>query len=247
MNSTEELAQEAAREDIAHLVCRDRRRGGRRRHPRSHVRRQAAAGSGRGRTARPACTGQRPSRRPARDVPGSAAGSPTRSDVPGSTAEGRSSSSISERGSCCGTIAPQLGDILGLACVGDDVLASYSPGRRRASSRVETLDATSVASVEDRRALLRGPRLPGRSRASSGLPRRTSSVASTLPRGGSSRASRCRQTSRCAISRATRRDASGASTAAARSCARSASRARVELRERQLLRRSQGTPIARRY
>ena len=65
--------------------------------------------------------------------------------------------------------------------------------------------------------------------ASSGPPRRTSSVASTLPRGESSRASRCLPASRSATSRATRRAASGASTAAARSCARSASRARLNL------------------
>jgi hypothetical protein len=44
------------------------------------------------------------------------------------------------------TIAPQLGDIRGLECVGDDVLVLHSAGS--ALSRVETLDATSVASVE---------------------------------------------------------------------------------------------------
>jgi hypothetical protein len=44
------------------------------------------------------------------------------------------------------TLSPQLGEIAGLECIGDDLLVLHAGGR--ALSRVETLDATSRTSVE---------------------------------------------------------------------------------------------------
>jgi hypothetical protein len=60
--------------------------------------------------------------------------------------EGRLQHVNSRTGFVLRSISPQLSDMTGLECIGDDLLVLHAGGR--ALARVETLDATSVANVE---------------------------------------------------------------------------------------------------